>query len=84
MRISEAVSSFLSFLQFEKRFSQHTLIAYKTDLEQFSDFSGSQFQVNELEEVQPVQVRTWLANLRDENGGAGPAQPARSSGTTRD
>jgi integrase/recombinase XerC len=66
MRISEAVSSFLSFLQFEKRFSQHTLIAYKTDLEQFTDFSGNQFQVNDLEEVQSVQVRTWLANLRDE------------------
>ncbi len=66
MQLIEAVLPFFSFLQFEKRFSQHTIIAYKTDIEQFIAFLNSHFQVVELDEVHSVQVRTWLANLKDQ------------------
>lgn len=66
MHITEAVSPFFSFLQFEKRFSQHTLIAYKTDIGQFVDFLSLHFQVTTLDEIHSVQVRTWLANLKDQ------------------
>jgi integrase/recombinase XerC len=66
MRITEAISSFLGYLQFEKRFSQHTLISYQTDLSQFISFISGQFEAEQLADIQPMQVRTWLANLKDE------------------
>ena len=37
------VEGFLKYLQYEKRFSAHTIDAYKVDLEQFSAFLQNQY-----------------------------------------
>lgn len=65
MHLSEAVTAFLSYLQFEKRFSEHTIIAYQTDLEQFSTFLEKQLDIKILDEISPGFVRTWMAQLKD-------------------
>jgi integrase/recombinase XerC len=60
-----ALNAFLSYLQFEKRYSVHTITAYSNDLLQFFDFIESQYDKFELEQVTGTMVRTWLASLKE-------------------
>lgn len=55
-------NNFYSYLHSEKRFSEHTLIAYLKDVEQFFDFSGVK-DVNDLNEVNTKVVRGWIVFL---------------------
>jgi integrase/recombinase XerC len=66
MQLTYAITSFISFLQFEKRYTVHTIMAYKNDLAQFSLFIDKQFEVNIIDEIKVMHVRTWMANLKDE------------------
>lgn len=58
------IRSFIEYLQFEKRYSQHTIISYQTDLEQFFAFLASQYDSPSLSAITPGFVRTWLAEMR--------------------
>lgn len=58
------VQTFLDYLRFEKRYSQHTLISYQTDLEQFFIFLRDQFGETSLESISASFVRSWLAELK--------------------
>ncbi|MCO5260255.1 MAG: tyrosine-type recombinase/integrase [Crocinitomicaceae bacterium] len=53
------------YIQSEKRFSDHTIIAYQLDLTQFYDFIGVQ-SVNDLKEVTSKVIRGWLVSLVDD------------------
>jgi integrase/recombinase XerC len=66
MHLSGAISFFISYLQFEKRYSQHTIIAYQNDLDQFFQFGQAQFELENIEDILPMHIRTWLANLKDQ------------------
>ena len=55
---------FLSFLTIEKRFSEHTIIAYRKDIEQFIEFSGIQNK-NNLVEIDYQMIRAWLVQMVD-------------------
>ncbi|MBV9986407.1 MAG: tyrosine-type recombinase/integrase [Chitinophagaceae bacterium] len=57
---------FLDYLKFEKRYSQHTLISYRNDLEQFFSFLVSQFDGPSLDQITPMFVRSWLAELKED------------------
>lgn len=59
------LNTFLSYLQFEKRYSVHTITAYSNDLIQFFDFIESQYDTFVLEQVSGTMVRTWLASLKE-------------------
>lgn len=56
---------FLEYLQFEKRYAQHTIISYKTDLSQFVDYLQSTYDGIALNDVKAPVVRSWLASLRE-------------------
>lgn len=56
--------TFIHYLQFEKRYSQHTIIAYQTDLDQFFDFLINQYDGPSLSAITPGFVRSWLAEMR--------------------
>lgn len=60
------VKSFLSYLQFQKRYSQHTIISYQNDLRSFFDYIQMQFGDTELAAINASFVRSWLASLKDE------------------
>ena len=60
------IQSFLDYLKFEKRYSQHTVIAYQNDLAQFFDYAVAQYQVSELSGIANTYVRSWLAALKAE------------------
>jgi integrase/recombinase XerC len=59
------IQPFLDHLRFEKRYSQHTLIAYQTDLEQFFAYLASQFDSPGVDAISPMFVRSWLAELKE-------------------
>src|SRR5688572_8208506 len=57
------IDSFLKYLQFEKRVSPHTLVAYQTDLEQFASFLSNTFEIAQTEVATHVMIRDWIINL---------------------
>lgn len=59
--------SFFTFLEFEKRYSLHTIKAYESDLKQFSDFSGEVFEVSSFVDVTHSIVRSWIVSLMDQD-----------------
>lgn len=61
---------FIDYLHFEKRYSQHTVIAYRTDLTAFLDFVVTQFGGASLAEINHNYVRSWLASLKEEGASA--------------
>lgn len=60
------IKSFLQYLQFEKRYSQHTIISYQNDLEQFFTYLISQYDAPSVADVKAGYVRSWLAEMRNE------------------
>ena len=63
------IQSFLDYLRFEKRYSQHTLISYQNDLEQFFAFL-TQYDNLAIEAITPIYIRSWLAELKEESTSA--------------
>jgi integrase/recombinase XerC len=59
------VNAFLSYLQFEKRYSLHTITAYSNDLVQFLDFIETQYDKVPLEQITGSMVRSWLAGMKE-------------------
>jgi len=63
---------FRQYLRFEKRYSQHTQIAYQNDIEQFKKFVIEQFNLQDPGKITHFHIRSWLATLKDD------AQTART------
>lgn len=61
------VKKFLQFIQFEKRYSQHTVSAYESDLNQFSLYLNAQFQTDDIALANHFFIRSWIVSLM-ENG----------------
>ncbi len=62
---TKALQHFTDYLKFQKRYSQHTIIAYQTDLISFFDFTEQTFGQITLAEMAPAMVRSWLAHLKE-------------------
>ena len=60
-----AISSFLDYLKFQKRYSQHTISGYQFDLENFRSFLEANFN-EDLAASKGPMVRTWLASLKEQ------------------
>ncbi|HEY8936129.1 MAG TPA: tyrosine-type recombinase/integrase [Cyclobacteriaceae bacterium] len=59
------VDSFLKYLQFEKRVSQHTVLAYQNDLHQFSKFLSDTFNEQSPETADYGMIRSWIVQLSE-------------------
>jgi integrase/recombinase XerC len=57
------IDSFLKYLQFEKRFSSNTVLAYQTDLRQFEDFLSVTFPEYKTESSDYGVIRAWIVQL---------------------
>ena len=57
---------FYTYLSVEKRFSQHTVTAYKTDLEQFKDFLATTYETENLKEVSFPVMRSYVVELMEQ------------------
>ena len=57
------LSSFLQYLEFEKRFSPNTIIAYRKDLEQFFQFVEHEFDIKSVDGIDHTHIRSWMVEL---------------------
>lgn len=59
------IDSFLKYLRYEKRYSEHTLTAYRRDLEQFQAFIKETFEIQDSEEAKHPHLRSWIVELME-------------------
>jgi len=59
------IDAFLEYLSLEKKYSVHTVIAYKTDLLSFRDFLAIEYNQEEFLSVHYPQIRNWIVSLVD-------------------
>jgi integrase/recombinase XerC len=59
------IDSFLNYLRFEKRFSNHTVISYQNDLSQFEIYLKKNFE-EEAQSAQYGMVRSWIVQLSED------------------
>lgn len=60
------IQQFIHFLTAEKRYSAHTITAYKTDLTSFQSYLQQQYETTLLK-AEAIHVRSWLAFLREQS-----------------
>lgn len=60
------IHSFLQYLQIERNYSDHTITAYKKDLESFQEFCVSEFDLREIVQVNYGIIRSWIVKLISE------------------
>ncbi len=58
------LDSFLDYLTTQKRFSEHTCLAYRKDIEQFLEFTGIASK-SDIREVNSKVIRGWMVDLID-------------------
>ncbi len=57
---------FLNYLRFEKRYSQHTILSYRTDLDQFEGYARDYMEDEEgLDRADTKVIRSWIAHLME-------------------
>lgn len=61
-----AQSNFIDYISYEKRYSNHTILAYKKDLSQFSGFLIDQYDINDLNIAKHKHIRSWLVSLMEQ------------------
>ena len=73
---------FIGYLSAEKRFSDHTIISYSSDIDQFFVFILDNFKIeNDISEVNFQIVRSWIAYLLEK--GISPRSVNRKISTLR-
>jgi integrase/recombinase XerC len=61
------IKSFLNYLALEKKYSQHTVIAYQNDLNTFQEFCKNEFGTDNIVYVNYAQIRNWIISLVNSN-----------------
>lgn len=59
------IARFIDYISYEKRYSPHTVLAYKTDLEQFIRFLEEQYGISQPEEITYLVIRDYLSGLME-------------------
>ncbi len=58
--------SFISYMKYEKRFSSHTVVAYKKDLDQFVLYCTEMIGEFNVKKVDSVLIRSWIVRLMEQ------------------
>ncbi|MFT6754752.1 MAG: integrase/recombinase XerC [Urechidicola sp.] len=59
------IKSFIDYLTFEKKYSEHTIIAYQKDLSTFRNFCIEEYGSQDLLIINYPQIRSWIVQLVD-------------------
>ncbi|MBR9922798.1 MAG: tyrosine-type recombinase/integrase [Bacteroidetes bacterium] len=57
--------SFIRYLKYERRLSDHTVSAYLTDLEQCFQYLADMYEITEAAEIHHFHIRAWIVHLMD-------------------
>lgn len=60
-----SITDFIQYLQYEKRYSDHTVQAYQRDLEQFFLYIDLHYSGTSINLIQHLHIRSWLASLKE-------------------
>lgn len=58
---------FFKYLQYEKRYSPHTLTSYHTDLGQFAQYLQQVYDIKDAAEADHTIIRSWILTLVQNN-----------------
>lgn len=58
--------AFRYYLQFEKKYSPHTIMAYCNDVSSFESFNKIHFDQENIEQANYSQIRNWIVSLVDD------------------
>ena len=58
-------NNFLRYIEFEKRYSKHTLISYNTDLTQFFNFLYGEYKISDITSINHHIIRFWISSMLD-------------------
>ncbi|SMD41794.1 integrase/recombinase XerC [Aquiflexum balticum DSM 16537] len=61
------LDSFINYLEYEKRASRHTVLAYRKDLDQFSEFYQLSFEKEDISNAEHPEIRAWIVDLVEQN-----------------
>lgn len=59
------IPEFIDYLFLEKKYSQHTVAAYKSDVLSFLDFYVKEGNTSDLSKANYAQIRSWIIGLVD-------------------
>ncbi len=64
-----SLQSFVSYLDLERKYSKHTVLAYQKDVEAFAAFIKVEYDIETLEDVSYTIVRSWIVSLVEQGVG---------------
>lgn len=56
---------FIDYILYEKRYSQHTINAYRRDLSQFTEFLTEQYGISVVDRATQQHIRSWMVSLME-------------------
>ena len=59
------VDSFIRYVKFEKRYSDHTITAYENDLRQLADFAKAELDQDNIQVLSFRDLRAWIFYLSE-------------------
>jgi integrase/recombinase XerC len=65
--MNNSLDSFIQYLQYEKRFSKHTITAYHQDINSFFNYLTTTYQITQLSEITHSIIRSWIVYLMEHN-----------------
>lgn len=65
MDVHQAKTEFIRYLETEKRYSTHTLTAYRQDLEEGFAFFAQEYDCGNVRDLKTTMIRTWVMSLSD-------------------
>lgn len=61
------IERYLEHIGLQRRYSAHTVLAYRNDLFAFFDFLEQEYSLSAPSDITPSIVRTWLASLKEQD-----------------
>ena len=65
--MSPYIQSFLSYIEYERRYSKHTIESYRNDLEQFGLYLKSEYQKDDMELASHLEIRSWIVQMMEKD-----------------
>lgn len=60
------LSRFLNYVKHQKRYSAHTITAYKKDIESFLQYLKSTYEQEDLSNISHAYIRSWIVELTNQ------------------
>lgn len=61
------VEQFLQYLEYEKRYSAHTMVSYTNDLRQLREYLDAFEESSAIQDLQTFHIRNWIVELMDQD-----------------